>query len=566
MENIIDNSQSDMTILSSADLQKYGIDGTMWLNDLYKREFLKLVFNDPEWGAENVLKFNVNYMNSPDGKTSCDADFKALVGKLQSIVKFTGKIPSVDEFKMINLENNSNALEAETENAYLDTIGKESEADPRFIKESFDKFCKQYQLAAFVSRAANLVRSKGGFALDEIGAAFEDCLKKVDPQNQRFTPPTRIFDNFDSLFERDEKDFMPSGIDKLDECCNGGLERGKMAVVIGAAGYGKTTMTTSIAQSSALSGRKVMQIVFEDQVADIQRKHLSRLCSINGNEIEAMNVYAEKESITATLQDHRDQAKALSQNLMVKKFSPNTMRVSDIRRFIESEIAKGFAADTVIIDYFECIIPTNTLKSTNEWKAEAETMREIERMANELNIAVWLPTQGGRSAFDSDSVGMGNVQGSITKVQIGHVILSIARTEQMIANNQAKISILKNRSGKSGVSFGLYFNNGTSIIKDGADLDDRMLSYDEIFEEDDDTFGKTRAIVEGVLQGVEGVPQDINVIKGRINKGMADLGIQPLAKLMRNYLNPRGWTSEKVQGNLYIFKRYNLYPTANTLA
>jgi hypothetical protein len=73
---------------------------------------------------------------------------------------------------------------------------------------------------------------------------------------------------------------------------------------------------------------------------------------------------------------------------------------------------------------------------------------------------------------------MDKIGGSVKKAQIAHVIMSIARTVDDIANNKATIAILKNRAGKSGKVFNnVEFNNGTCRIST-----DNAEDYDSLFE------------------------------------------------------------------------------------
>ena len=73
---------------------------------------------------------------------------------------------------------------------------------------------------------------------------------------------------------------------------------------------------------------------------------------------------------------------------------------------------------------------------------------------------------------------MDKIGGSVKKAQIAHVIMSIARTVDDIANNKATIAILKNRAGKSGKVFNnVEFNNGTCRIST-----DNVDELDSIFE------------------------------------------------------------------------------------
>ena len=76
---------------------------------------------------------------------------------------------------------------------------------------------------------------------------------------------------------------------------------------------------------------------------------------------------------------------------------------------------------------------------------------------------------------------MDKAGGSAKKVQIGHIIMSIARTMEDMDKNLATIAILKNRAGKSGKVFnGVEFNNGTCRIStDHVDEFDSMMDYNK---------------------------------------------------------------------------------------
>ena len=57
-------------------------------------------------------------------------------------------------------------------------------------------------------------------------------------------------------------------------------------------------------------------------------------------------------------------------------------------------------------------------------------MRAFEAMCHELHIAGWTATQGNRSSISSEVVTTDQMGGSIKKAQVGHVIISVAKTLQ----------------------------------------------------------------------------------------------------------------------------------------
>ena len=135
----------------------------------------------------------------------------------------------------------------------------------------------------------------------------------------------------------------------------------------------------------------------------------------------------------------------------------------------------------MIIDYFECLAHESDRNSTNEFEKEGKTMRFFEAMVGELDIALWIPSQGTKDSINLELITMDKIGGSVKKAQIAHIILSIARTVDDIANNKATIAILKNRAGKSGKVFNnVGFNNGTCRIStDEVDECDSLFEMNE---------------------------------------------------------------------------------------
>ena len=114
-------------------------------------------------------------------------------------------------------------------------------------------------------------------------------------------------------------------------------------------------------------------------------------------------------------------------------------------------------------------------------------MRKLESAANELNIAIWVPIQGNRDSMKTDLVTMDNGGGSIGKIQVAHIIITITRSKEDRDNNLATLRIDKNRAGSTD-DFRTVFNNGTCTIStEGVeDVDNvQMFSTSTPFNQDD---------------------------------------------------------------------------------
>lgn len=229
-----------------------------------------------------------------------------------------------------------------------------------------------------------------------------------------------------------------------------------------------TTLTTSMSLHAATvkteqndyNGFKVLQIVFEDRIKQIQRKHFSKL-----TQVEACNLSKEEyaEHVKEILKNYPDRD-MIQENLRIIRLKSGEKSVDFIYELIKKHINQGFRPDLVIIDYFECIKLTGQ-STMSKWDKEAAIMRKLESIVNELNIAIWVPVQGNRDSINAALVTMDNAGGSLGKIQVAHIIMSITRSLEDIADNIATLTILKNRAGSSGkVIEGVIFNNGTCTI------------------------------------------------------------------------------------------------------
>ena len=137
--------------------------------------------------------------------------------------------------------------------------------------------------------------------------------------------------------------------------------------------------------------------------------------------------------------------------LDLKKLPSDTITMLQIKNEIRKMIADGIKIDMVVVDYIDCIVPDKNLG--DEWKSEGSVMRGFEAMCHELNLVGWTATQGNRASISSEVVTTDQMGGSIKKAQVGHVIISVAKTLQQKEMKLATIAITKSRIGDDGVVF-----------------------------------------------------------------------------------------------------------------
>jgi hypothetical protein len=227
-----------------------------------------------------------------------------------------------------------------------------------------------------------------------------------------------------------------------------------------------TTMMTKLANTAMKTGYNVLQIFFEDNPKVIQRKHLSCWSGIDLNSLAL-----HKEELMEMV-NTMTTGKGV---LQLKKFPSDGTTIPIIRQYIRKLIASGFRPDIVLLDYIDCVEPSRKFDDINA--GEGSVMRQFESMLSELDIAGWTAVQGNRTSIGAEVVQADQMGGSIKKGQIGHFIVSIAKTLDQKENGTATMAILKSRFGKDGIVFSdIKFDNARIQIDMGEDSTPRSQS------------------------------------------------------------------------------------------
>ena len=283
---------------------------------------------------------------------------------------------------------------------------------------------------------------------------------------------TDIFMGLDTVLDEDYRHPIPMGITGIDRLLKGGLAKGEIGVILAPTGVGKTTILTKIANTAFNLGYNVLQIFFEDNPKIVQRKHFTIWTGI-----EPDNLALHKEEVMGKITEIQE---TMKNKLILKKLASDTTTMSQIKNQVRKMIADGNKIDLILLDYIDCVLPESSAK--DEWKAEGSVMRGFEAMCHELNLVGWTATQGNRSSISSEVVTTDQMGGSIKKAQVGHVIITVAKSLQQKEMNLATIAITKSRLGKDGVVFeNCKFNN--ELLEIDTETSVTFLGFEEQQEE-----------------------------------------------------------------------------------
>jgi hypothetical protein len=262
---------------------------------------------------------------------------------------------------------------------------------------------------------------------------------------------------------------IPTGLVGLDNLMDGGLSKGELGVILAPFGVGKTTLITRMANTAYNLGYNVVQIFFEDNPKVIQRKHFTCWTEIPLNDLTER-----KDDVKKTIEGFKER----KGNLILKKMASDGTTIPNIKQYLRKLISAGMKPDVIFLDYIDCVESTKQFK--DDYSGEGPIMRQFETMIAELNIAGWTAVQGNRSSIGANVVEADMIGGSIKKGQIGHFIMSVAKTLEQKEEGRATLAILKSRFGKDGIIFeDIIFDNGSLKIDTEETGDVSFLQFEK---------------------------------------------------------------------------------------
>jgi len=374
-----------------------------------------------------------------------DKSHKFMVSTIIDAYNDHNIIPDMGSLRFRLLDKIKDEYDLKYTLAQLKTVEDANLNDGLEVQDKGMRFCKQQELQKSIKEIQSII-DKGDFDRYE---ECEEILKKALEHGDNKDTGISVFDNIESVLLDDFRKPIPTGINGLDEVMDGGLAPSELGIILAPFGVGKTTMITKIANTAKDLGKNVLQIFFEDMPKVIQRKHLSCWSKYALNDLslhkEELTVLAEKKSSEKGV-------------LILKKFPSDGTTIPIIKQYVKKLIAQGVKPDIILLDYIDCVQPSRLFEDT--YAGEGQVMRQFETMLSEYNIAGWTAVQGNRSSISAAVVQSDQMGGSIKKGQIGHFVVSIAKTLEQKENGTANMAILKSRFGKDGIIFdNIVFDN-----------------------------------------------------------------------------------------------------------
>lgn len=413
---------------------------------------------------------------------------RIIIMSMKELYRKRGLPPRYDEISLsirTNYINANNGWKDEMVIATIEKIKAAKSDGQDMIMETSENFFKQQNLIKAINKATEVIKNGEYNRYNEIESWIQDALQTN--ANKDYGHYNPFEDGWESALDDDSRIAIPTGFLQLDQALRGGLAKGELGVIVAPAGTAKTSTTTGFVVNAAITknvhndykGYKVMHIHIEDDKQSIKRKEYGYLLNIEQQDLSKPDVRG------WALQMLKSKEFAEIKQMMtdnIDSYRPETMSAHEVEKLIKKNIALGKKPDLVIVDYFEALELEKGEKGDSLWDKEKLTMRAFEKICKKYDLAIWLPVQGSRAAFNQEEYGAEALGGSIAKAQVCHVLITLARTDEMRATNKINLAIKKFRNGAiSGASImnNVDFNNGTCRFSWDREAVDEMVQFED---------------------------------------------------------------------------------------
>lgn len=235
---------------------------------------------------------------------------------------------------------------------------------------------------------------------------------------------------------------ITTGFKVLDDCLyHKGWGRRELAVLMGGAKAGKSMGMISFGINAIAAGYRTLYVTLEVASSIIAERIDANVAERAMFEL-GTHIHEVDEKVEAFM------AKAAP--FIIHEFPTGTMRASDLRRLIEHYKAQGVTFDLVIVDYADLMAPERVTDNVQENSKSIYV--NLRGLAMEEGFACLTATQTNREGAKKAVATATDVAEDFNKIRIADVVISINKTEEERALNQARLHFAASRNQRSGFS------------------------------------------------------------------------------------------------------------------
>lgn len=229
---------------------------------------------------------------------------------------------------------------------------------------------------------------------------------------------------------------IPLGIGKIDDILyHKGLGRRELSVIMGGAKKGKSMGLGEFALRFSRQGYNVLYATLEVAVEIIGERMDANMTDTKFSELDD-NFNSIETKIKGSA--------ATAGELKIVEFPTGSLTPNGLRAVIERYKADGIKFDVIITDYADIMAPDHMTSS--EIENSKQVWVGLRAIAQEEDAAGLTATQTNREGFKSTVARAEHAAEDFNKIRIADLVISINRTEEERARNEARLFFAASRN------------------------------------------------------------------------------------------------------------------------
>ena len=307
------------------------------------------------------------------------------------------------------------------------------------------------------------------YLVDGDALTFEQVT--IEPETEKEILKELIDNKVSKIFNIET---IPTKFSILDNFIGGGLQKGRVYLVLGKTGQGKSSFIIHLTKNFLEQGKKILFYTFENSVEETLERLFACITQIPMSQFR-------KPEYKDILSDKVSEFFTQYKGKINVVFSPaETINPEMIKEKIKT---MGNEVDIIIVDYLDLL---KYKKNVEERIRTMRLVRQLKNLAQETNTIVITPSQVHRGVYRSKIVEVDNVSESFGKISESDGVFILETSPEEIQQNIIRLNVGKLRHGKSGIRIEMIVNFDTmTFVETGNIVSSSELKEDD--EEDMDT-------------------------------------------------------------------------------
>lgn len=314
------------------------------------------------------------------------------------------------------------------------------------IIDKLSEFARSSAVTCAIMKSVDLIEKRDW---EKIEKSLKDSLSVGAEDDSSTYDYFAEIDKRTKIRENELAGLMPSrgvttGCLQLDEVLyRKGWGRKELSLLMGGPKSGKTTAAIFFAKGACIHGHNVLYVTLEVS-SDIISSRIDA-CISDTPMRELFEHSAEVKRRIDTIKASKGTGL-----LHVKEYPSGALKVSDLRRYLESARNKGVQYDLICVDYADLMAPE--VKSPNQIENFRQIYVDLRALAFEYNCAILTATQTNREGTKAKVAEMTHVAEDFNKIRTADIVISINISEEDRAKGEARLHFVASRNQESGMT------------------------------------------------------------------------------------------------------------------